>query len=176
LGKYFPNHSLDSWRIRVGESEANKISGIALRRGSQIHLMAESYILGTSDWKTKQMPVNTITFTGIKEMLDKHVDNIRGIELPLYSHKLKTAGRTDLVAEFDGKLSIIDYKTSKREKSSEDILNYFLQSTCYAMMFEEIYNIPIERIVILMTIDFEKPKFFRKDPNRYKEQVLEIFT
>ena len=164
------------WRQRVGEEEANKISTQAARRGTSIHKIAERYILNEEDIYRNEMPVNIESFKSIKEILDNHVDNILGIELPLYNRTLKCAGRTDLVAEFDGTLSIIDFKTSRKLKKAEWIESYFLQSTCYAMMFEWIYKIAVPQIVIIITVDNEKtPQVFKLERSQFVNRVLEIF-
>ncbi len=175
LGKAFPSPWLDEWKAKVGDKEATRISNIATRRGSSIHLLSEKYLLNDSRWFQGAMPINLESFNGIKSILDEYVDEIYGIELPLYSHVLKTAGRTDLVAKFDENISIIDFKTSKKLKNSNDILTYFLQATCYAMMFEELYSIPINNITIIMAVDHEGVQVFRRKTEKYRQQVLKIF-
>ena len=176
LSEKMDKTALLEWRKRVGEEEANKISTQAARRGTSIHKIAERYILNEENIYEKEMPVNIESFKPIKEILDKHVDNIFGIELPLYNRGLKCAGRTDLVAEFDGTLSIIDFKTSRKINKAEWIESYFLQSTCYAMMFEWIYKIAVPQIVIIITVDNEKtPQVFKLERSQYVNRVLEIF-
>jgi genome maintenance exonuclease 1 len=120
-------------------------------------------------------PDETITDLRVTRS-DKHVDNILGIELPLYSTVLKTAGRCDLIAEFDGVPSIIDFKTSRRLKKEEWIESYFLQTTVYSMMFEYMYKIEIPQIAILIAVDHEEPQLFVKDRGEYVNRVIEIFT
>jgi genome maintenance exonuclease 1 len=175
IGKAFPSDWIEEWKARVGEEEANKISGIAVRRGSAVHELAEKYVMNDPNWTQGSMPVNLYSFSSIKSALDLYVDNIRGIELPLYSHTLKTAGRTDLVAEYKDKLSVIDFKTSKKKKSAEDILGYFLQSTCYAMMYEELYGEPVDIIAIIMMVDHEGAQMFKRNNHQFREQVKAIF-
>jgi len=176
LSEKMDKTALLEWRKRVGEEEANKISTQAARRGTSIHKIAERYILNEEDIYRNEMPVNIESFKSIKEILDNHVDNILGIELPLYNRTLKCAGRTDLVAEFDGTLSIIDFKTSRKLKKAEWIESYFLQSTCYAMMFEWIYKIAVPQIVIIITVDNEKtPQVFKLERSQFVNRVLEIF-
>ena len=120
----------------------------------------------------------------MKKMLTR-VNNIHYVESPLYSENLSVAGRTDLIAEFDGIPSIIDFKTSSRVKKETEILDYFLQGTAYALMYEERVGQPINQIVILMspnngedTIAFVKNKepyvdtLKEKIEQYYKENVL----
>jgi genome maintenance exonuclease 1 len=168
--------ALYEWRKRVGDEEANRISTQAARRGTSIHKIAERYILNEENIYKDEMPINVEMFKTIKNTLDRYVDNILGVELPLYSKALKCAGRTDLVAEYDGKLSIIDFKTSRKPKKEEWIENYFIQSTVYSMMFEWTYKFSVPQIAIIIAVDDEKtPQTFVMERSRYVERVLEVF-
>jgi genome maintenance exonuclease 1 len=177
LGEKTDKTALLEWRKKVGDAEADRISNQATRRGTSIHTIAERYVLNEENIFRDQMPVNIDSFKPIQDTLDEHVDNIFGIEMPLYSKALGCAGRTDLVAEYDGKLSIIDFKTSRRLKKEEWIENYFLQSTVYSMMFEWTYKIAVPQIAIIITVDDEKtPQTFVTERSKYVNRVLEIFN
>jgi genome maintenance exonuclease 1 len=177
LSEKLDKTALLEWRKRVGEEEANRISAQSTRRGNSIHKIAERYVLNEENIYQNEMPVNVESFQPIKSALDDHVDNILGVELPLCSKALGCAGRTDLVAEYDGKVSIIDFKTSKKLKKEEWIESYFLQSTVYSMMFERIYSIAVPQIVIILTVDNEKtPQTFVMERSRYVNKVIELFT
>lgn len=177
LGEKLDKTALLEWRKRVGEEEANRISTQAARRGTAIHNMAEKYVLNESGYAKGEMPVNIESFQPLRSALDAHVDDIRGVELALYSKALGCAGRTDLVAEWDGKLSIIDFKTSRKLKKPEWIESYFLQSTIYSMMFEQLYKQKVGQIVILITVDHEKePQIFVRDREDYVNRVIEVLT
>jgi len=168
--------ALLEWRKKVGEVEANKISTQAANRGTSVHSMAERYVLNETDYVKGGMPSGVDAFLSIKRLLDRHVDNILGIELPLYSKVLNTAGRCDLIAEFDGIPSVIDFKTSRKLKKEEWIESYFLQTTVYSMMFEWIYKIAIPQIAIMIAVDHEEPQLFVKNRSDYVSKVIEIFT
>lgn len=168
--------ALLEWRKRVGEDEAKKISTQAANRGTAVHSICENYILNKEDVQKDVMPSSLDAFKTLRPLLDANVDNILGVELPLYSRVLRTAGRTDLVAEFKGVASVIDYKTSRKFKKEEWIQNYFIQSTCYAMMFEWIYKIKIPQIVIMIAVENEDPQLFVKDKSEYVDTVFEMFT
>ena len=108
IGERTDKTALLEWKKRVGEQEAQKISIQAARRGTAIHSIAERYVLNEEKfYGEKEMPINVESFKPIKQILDDHVDNIVGVEIPLYSKALGCAGRTDLVAEYDGVLSKI---------------------------------------------------------------------
>ena len=112
------------WRKRVGEAEANRISKIASGRGNRVHLMAEQYLNNEEIQWSKCMPDAVEAFSQIKPYLD-NVNNIHYQEQALWSETIGMAGRVDLIAEWDGVLSVIDFKTSKKVKVREDIPNYF---------------------------------------------------
>jgi genome maintenance exonuclease 1 len=178
LGEKTDKTALFEWRKRVGDEEANRVSTQAARRGTAIHNLAEKYLLNEdmTPFFQKQMSINIETFQKIQPVLDEHIGTILGIETPLASKALGCAGRTDLVAEYDGVLSIIDFKTSKRFKEESYIENYFLQATVYSMMFEWTYNFSVPQIVIIIAVDDEStPQIFIKERAYYIDKVLEIF-
>ena len=163
------------WVDRVGQEEADRITNIAARRGNSIHEMAEAYLKNKDYWYN-QATINIVGFSSIVPLLNKNLGKIYGLELPLYSHRLKTAGRTDLVCEWNGTNSIVDFKTSRREKLKEQITNYFIQSTCYAMMVEERYGLIIPQIcVIILENAAIEPKVFIEKTDDWKSKVEEIF-
>lgn len=176
LGDKLDKTALLEWRKKVGEEEAQKISTQAARRGTAVHSIAERYVLNEEDYIRDSMPSGIDSFNSLKTLLDKHVDNVLGVETPLYSVALNTAGRCDLIAEFDGVPSVIDFKTSRKTKREDWIESYFLQTTCYSMMFERLYNITIPQIAILIAVDHEEPQLFVKDRSKYVNRVLEVFT
>ena len=138
------------WRKRVGAETANKISTQASRAGTAVHQIAEDYIL--NQMKEDVNPIALNTFRTIQPMLDQNVDEIYGVELQMYSDELKTAGTADLICRYDGKNTILDFKTSKRWKTKDEIHSYFMQGAAYATMVKEHYDMDIERIVILMAV------------------------
>lgn len=140
------------WRARVGEEEANKISSRAAKRGTAIHSLCESYLMNES---VEPSMFDAETFASIKPVLNE-INNIHCLETQLFSHHLQVAGTVDCVAEFNRRLSIIDFKTSKRIKTRDDIHGYFMQTSAYAVMFEEMTGIPVGRLVIIMTVDDHK--------------------
>lgn len=170
---HFKKKSLIEWRNRVGNTEADLIMNRAATRGTKFHNMMEGYLRNEDGFLNGVMPDMKQSFRDMQETLDL-IDNIRYIESPLYSEKLGVAGRTDCIAEFAGVPSIIDFKTSTKEKKEEWIGNYFEQGTAYALMYEELVNEPINQIVILISVDFmEHPQVFIRDKNSYVQSLLE---
>lgn len=176
LGEKLSKDGLIAWRERVGEEEANKISTQAANRGTAIHALAEAYLTNDGNWKRGAMPTNLETFSRIKPHLDLNVGTIYGVEVPLWSDKLKTAGRTDLLAGWHGINSVVDFKTSRKIKKEEHIESYFLQATCYSLMAEERTGIKFPQIVIIIAVDHEETQLFVKDRGEYVSKVLRIFA
>lgn len=144
------------WRRRVGEEEANRVSAKASGRGTRIHTLCENYLLGND---VNPLISDAEMFGSMKEWLDD-IDNIHCLETPLYSDFLQVAGTVDCIAEFQGKLSVIDFKTSSKPKDRDDIHQYFMQTAAYAVAFEERTGIPIGRLVIIMGVDNDFPRLF----------------
>ena len=167
------------WRKRVGEEEANRISTRASNRGTKVHKICENYLNNEEDYARtnpahihKTMPDTIAMFKSLQPLLDEHVNNIHALEIPLYSHHLKVAGRVDCIAEYDGKLSIIDFKTSGRLKEESWIKGYFMQCSAYAVMYEERTGIPVSQIVIMIAVESEHPQVFIKKRNDYIKDFI----
>jgi genome maintenance exonuclease 1 len=160
------------WRKRVGEEEANRISTKASNRGTKVHKICENYLNNEDDYARKTMPDSVVMFKSIQPLLDEHVNNIHALEVPLYSHHLKVAGRVDCIAEYDGRLSVIDFKTSSKLKEESWIKGYFMQCSAYAVMYEERTGIPVSQIVIMIAVDSEYPQVFIKKRNDYIKDFI----
>ena len=155
----FSKASILEWRKRVGAEEANKISGKASRRGTRLHSVCESYIQNDDGFLAEELPHITELFKTIEPFLER-IDNVHGVELALYSNHFGVAGRTDLIAEFDGKLSVIDYKTSNRTKKKDWCESYFAQCAFYAVAYEELTKIPVPQVVVIIAVDSDRPQLF----------------
>lgn len=140
------------WRKRVGEEKANQISRAATTRGTGVHAVIEKYLNNEDISNQELMPNVKSLFYRMKVELDK-LNNIHCLETPLHSHELGLAGTVDCIAEFNGTLSVIDFKTSVRLKKKEQIGNYFMQGAAYSKMFTEITQLPIEQVVIIIGVD-----------------------
>lgn len=138
---------LQQWRDKIGENVANWEMGRAARRGTATHNLIESYIKGETLTEKSVLPLGL--FKLMKPYIDL-INNVHCLETVMYSDKYKLAGQVDCIAEYNGKLSVIDFKTANKERKEEWIDNYFLQCTAYALMYEELYKTPIDNIVVII--------------------------
>jgi genome maintenance exonuclease 1 len=175
LDRALDKTALIEWKARVGDVKAQKITTQAANRGTAIHNICEAYLLNKEEYPQNSMPTNIDSFKQIKPYLDANINKIYGIESPLYSYRLKTAGRTDCIAEWNGIPSIIDFKTSRKLKKEEWIESYFIQATTYSLMAEELTDLTIPQIVIIIAVDNEEPQLFIKNKSQYVNRVNEIF-
>jgi genome maintenance exonuclease 1 len=165
--------SIARWRKRIGEEKANQITFRASQRGTSVHELIEKYINNDSKYLSGYMPNIVANFLSVKDILDERIGKVYGQELPLYSDHLRLAGRVDCVAEFDGKISIIDFKTSRKLKRREYIENYFCQEAGYAVMWEERTGMPIEQLVTIIAVDDENPQVFIESRDKWIGKLIE---
>jgi genome maintenance exonuclease 1 len=164
---------ISEWRARVGEEVANKISGAAARRGTALHTVCEKYLLNELSEST-MMPTTKQLFMQLKPHLLKNLGKIYCLEQSLYSHHLKIAGRVDCIAEWKGKLSVIDFKTSSKKKDKNYIKNYFMQCSAYATMFTELTGKHIEDIVVMIATEEEmQPSIFEENKHNYFSELVQ---
>lgn len=149
---------LKAWRERVGEEEANRVSKRATERGTRLHSFCEEYIKGNT---VKPGPFDLETWNTFKPVLNG-ISKVTALETPLFSDKLRVAGTVDCIGIYDDVPSIIDFKTSKRTKSKEDIPTYFMQTAAYACAWLELTGEKIAQGVILMSVDDEQPLVFKE--------------
>lgn len=143
---------LKEWREGMGEERAAAEMKRAADRGTAVHDMVEKYLNNETKPTAGHMIDHIAEFTSLKLFL-KPINNILTQESALWSDTLRTAGRVDCIGEYEGKLSIIDFKTSSGEKRSDQIHDYYLQTTAYALMFQERYDIQIDNLVIIMSVE-----------------------
>ena len=165
---------IHEWRKRVGNEEANRITKRAVTRGTHFHSLLEQYFLNEIDdldtfcaTALSKNPAVWYLFLEAVQVLEKKINNIYCIEDYLYSDEYKVAGAVDMIAEYDGVVSVIDYKTSNSDKKEEWIENYFIQGTAYAKMFTERTGIPCSQLVIFIMPDSGVPQIFTKTVDDY---------
>ena len=167
---------LMKWRKKVGNDVATHITNKAAVRGSKVHKMCEDYLNGLDMEKHKKDFLPYCLFNELKNQTFDNINDVIGQELVLYSDKYKIAGRTDLIANYKGELSIVDFKTSTNERKDSYNENYYIQTSAYAEMFEELTGQPINQIVILVVTEDGIVQEFIKDKQEYiplLEQTLE---
>ena len=160
------------WRNRVGEVEANRVSKLATGRGNRVHLLAERYLNNEKIEWSKEMPDSVEMFRTLIKPIH-NINNIQYQEQALWSEKIDMAGRVDLIADWCGVPSVIDFKTSKKIKKKEDIQDYFAQCTAYALMYEELVGTSIDQIVIIMAVENEEPLIFVERTEDHINNLLE---
>jgi len=149
------------WRKRVGIEEANRITKQATARGTDFHEVCQDYLENKElNWDNYQ-PLTKFMFYHVKNELDK-INNIHAIERTLYSEYLGLAGRVDCIAEYEGELAVIDFKTSTKIKPEKWIENYFVQEMFYAAAYYELTGIPIKKLITLMVTPGGEVKVFDK--------------
>ena len=147
---HYSKEKFAKWRARVGEEEANRITKRATSRGTDAHILIENHLLNKE--LPSVQPISDMLFKIAKPSLNR-INNIHALEGSLYSEYLGIAGTVDCIAEFDGELAIIDFKTSKEPKPREWIEGYFVQCCAYACMLHEITGISVKKFVIIMTCE-----------------------
>ena len=166
---------LFEWRKRVGEDVANYVARKAANRGTSVHHMCEDYINNDFDEeKHKKKFLPYVLFNQLRESVLQKIDNIYAQECGLYSDKYKVAGRVDCIAEYEGKLSIIDFKTSSKERSDEWNESYYIQASAYAEMFEERTGIAINQVVILVVTEDGVVQEFVKNKTEYLPLLSDV--
>jgi len=164
--------SLVEWRRRVGEEEANKISRKAATRGTKVHTVCEKFLRNDANF-LDGLDIGTADLFGtLYPILNERIDDINAIETPLYSEHLGVAGTVDCIGRFDGKRSVIDFKTSNRPKKIEWIDNYFMQTACYGVMFEERTGIAVPNLVIIIAVDNNEPQIFVEKRDKWIDKAI----
>ena len=163
------------WRERIGAEEATKISTKAATRGTKVHKICEDYINNEIPELKMQMMMPDLKemFFKIKPIIDEKLGDVYSQEQALYSHKLRIAGRVDLIGMWNGKLSVIDFKTSARQKEESYIQNYFMQCTAYALMFSELTGMWIDDIVVLIATGEGEAQLFERQIHDYRKPLME---
>ena len=159
-----------NWRKKVGEEKADKITRQATSRGTDMHTLVE-HLLKNEDLPDVQ-PLSQFLFKIAKPDLNR-INNVYALEGSLYSKVLGVAGTVDCIAEFDGELAIIDFKTSKKPKPREWIEHYFVQCAAYACMFYELTGIPVKKLVIIMACENGECVIYEE---RDKSKYIKLLT
>ena len=182
---HFNKEIFINWRKKVGNEEADRITKAATGRGTDMHTLTEHY-LKNEDLPKGLRPISDFLFKISKGKLNK-INNIYALEGPLYSKELGIAGTVDCIAEYDGELAIIDFKTSKKPKPRDWVEHYFVQCMAYGCMLYEMKGIPVKKLVIIMACEngecviyeeYDKAKYIKllsKYINKFVKDKLELY-
>ena len=161
---------LEKWRKAVGEEAAKWEMGRAARRGKATHTLVEQYL------KSETPAIRDVLPLGLFRLMKPYIDQIDNVQLSeevMYSHKLTIAGQVDCVADYNGKLSVIDFKTANKERKEDWIENYYIQTCAYAIMYEELFGKRIEQLVILMAGEDGTMRSFIRDKKDFEPKLEE---
>jgi len=168
---HFNKHIFEKWRKKVGNEEADRITKKATSRGTDMHTLVEYHL--KNETLPKVQPISDFLFKISKNNLNK-IDNIHALEGSLYSKQLGIAGTVDCIAEYDGELAIIDFKTSKKPKPREWIDHYFVQCMAYGCMLYELTGISVKKLVIIMACENgECVVYEERDKSKYIKLLTE---
>jgi CRISPR/Cas system-associated exonuclease Cas4 (RecB family) len=166
ITSHFNKEIFVKWRAKVGDQEADRVTRAATSRGTDMHTLTENYLLNKEELPEVQ-PISEMLFKIAKPALNR-INNIHALEGALYSQFLGIAGTVDCIAEFDGELSIIDFKTSKKPKPREWIDHYFVQCCAYACMLHELTGISVKKFVIIMACENGEVEIYEeRDKGKY---------
>jgi genome maintenance exonuclease 1 len=163
---------LDRWRDRIGHEEAARIGARAAARGTKLHMFTEHWLQNDQSVFTGIDLIGQHFFEEFKPLLTS-IDNIHCLETKLYSHHLRLAGTVDCIAEYNGQLSVIDFKTASKPKRHDWIHSYFMQTAAYAIMYEELTGIPVPQLVILVAVEDSEPQVFTEPRNRWTQGLID---
>jgi len=174
IGRAFDKSHLEAWRDRIGHGEADLQTAKAGRFGTKLHDVLEKYLL--KEDCSKAQSIERMRFESVKRKITPHISKVYGAEFPLYSTRLRTAGKTDGIVLWDGVPAIIDLKTTKKWKREEWVLNYFVQAACYGQMVNDTFpKMDVQKIVIVFSTEDLDCYYFEKNISDYYDQVRRIF-
>ena len=185
ITSHFNKEIFINWRKKVGDEEANRITKAATTRGTDFHTLTEHHLLN-DEKLPKVPPISNFLFNVAMEKIG-NINNIYALEGSLYSKQLGIAGTVDCVAEYEGELAIIDFKTSKKPKPKDWIEHYFVQCMAYGCMLYELTGISIKKLVIIMSCEngecvvyeeYNKAKYIKllgEYINKFVQDKLEIY-
>ena len=182
---HFNKEIFVEWRKRVGNEEADRVTKAATSRGTDFHTLTEHHLLN-EDKPEKVLPISNFLFHVAKEKIG-NINNIYALEGSLYSKQLGIAGTVDCIAEYNGELAIIDFKTSAKPKPKEWVEHYFVQAMAYGCMLYELTGISVKKLVIIMSCEngecvvyeeYDKAKYIKllgEYINKFIHDKLELY-
>ncbi len=169
---HYKKDFFDNWRKRVGVEKADEITKKATSRGTDMHSLVENYLYNIPELPEVQELSKTLFENAIPTL--SRINNIHSLEGSLYSTYFGIAGTVDCIAEFDGELSIIDFKTSAKPKPREWIDGYFVQCCAYACMLYELTGISVKKFIIIMSCENGEVEVYEeRDKEKYIRMLVQ---
>mgnify|MGYP001181738806 FL=1 len=155
----FPKN-LTEWAVSVGEEEYRRVTDEALNIGNKTHEWIEKYIKlwlfrGYQTPKTGDKFFNSVS--SFLEWEEKFKPEWLYEERKVYCDKYNYAGTVDAVAKINGRICVIDFKTSKKIYKP-----YHLQVTAYAQAIKRIDRLRQWPLGIILRLDKETGEFQQK--------------
>lgn len=163
---------LNEWKSAVGDEVANRISKRGTDRGTLIHTNIENFILGTPETFSIFQQEERQMFKNVMPFID-NLERVRCLETQMWSDRFRVAGTVDMVAEHSGILKVIDWKTSSRYKTREDIPGYFMQGAAYAAMVYERYQLQCPVIAIVITTQDDGLLVYEEKTTKWLPRFME---
>ena len=157
--------SLQNWKEQEIASEY--ITQEAAIIGTETHKLIENHINEVRQTDEVRL-LSVAHFNNLIPFLQK-INDVHGTELRVYSDVMKLAGTSDCIANYDGELSIIDYKTKRSNQKEEWMTDHFIQGTAYSQMFKELTGIEVKQVVILVSSEKNSKMEFVKKTENYKD-------
>jgi predicted phage-related endonuclease len=173
IGNAYDKTHLEEWRDRLGHEKADAETAKAGRYGTKLHDVLERYLL--NEEPSTSHAIEKMRFESVKRKIAPNISTVFGVEFPLCSFELKTAGRADAIVKWKGENAILDLKTTKKWKREEWVEHYFVQACCYGNMVEASHSMNISKIVIVFSTEDFDCYYFEKNISDYNEQVRRIF-
>jgi len=161
---------MEIWRSK-NPREANRV----VERGHTIHSMMEHLLKNEEVELTANEDIDCL-YRMMKDHAEKKITNVYALEKQLWSEEIGLSGRVDCICDYDGKLSVVDFKGSTREKYESNIQNYFQQATAYSLMYQELTGKKVEQIVILIATETGVLQEFVKKPFNYVEGLIKAIN
>ena len=171
------NPHIDEWKKRVGEEEARKVAARAANRGTWLHEQCEYLLKGGEKYLDARDVISSMIYKPLWDSFKPIVSRIgdtHAIETQLYSNYLKVAGTVDCIGYWEGKLSVIDFKTSSRRKTHDSIDSYWMQTSAYSYMWYELTGMAAAQLVILMAVEDDEPLVFVDKRKNWQQQFINI--
>lgn len=166
----YENKKLEDLERKIGSERMAELRSRGAKRGDGFHKAVESLLEGK-----EELPKNLISkelYLKAKSTIEKNVSDPLLIEQQLWSEDLQVAGTLDLIAEWNGKLSLIDWKTASYKKAKDEIETYYMQTFMYTYMIHERIGIKLDQIVIFIAVEDEDPQIFITTPNEHAKKTV----